>query len=49
VATSNIQKRRKIRELEAKRDKLMEATAKAKADLVQVRSALKFARKQGVQ
>jgi len=44
---SSIAHRRKLRELEAKRDKLMEASEKAKADLVQVRAQLKHTRAVG--
>jgi len=48
VAKSNIEQRRKVRELEAKRDRLMIAAEKARADLVNVRAALKHQRKAGV-
>lgn len=42
---SNIQKRRMVRALEAKRDKLLEAQQKNREALVVVRSQLKEARK----
>lgn len=42
---SNIQKRREIRALEAKRDKLLESAQKAKSALITVRAQLKDARK----
>ena len=44
---TSITHRRKIRELEAKRDKLLESQLKAKADLVQVRANLKHMRATG--
>jgi len=45
MAMKDIQKRRKVRELEAKRDKLMEAAAKSKVQLAETRAALKATRK----
>lgn len=44
MATKDIQKRRKVRELEAKRDKLMEQQAAAKVRLAETRAALKATR-----
>lgn len=46
MAGSNISKRRKIRALEAKRDKLLEAKQKAIVALATVRAELKTTRKQ---
>lgn len=46
AAKTSMIKRRKIRELEAKRDKLLEIAAKAKADLTTVRAQLAHERKQ---
>jgi len=48
MAKTSIAHRRKVRELEAKRDKLLQAAAKAKADLVSVRSDLNHVRKNPV-
>lgn len=48
MAAKTLQQRRKLRELEAKRDKLLEAKQKALRDLVQVRSELKHTRKNPV-
>jgi len=45
MALSNIELRRKIRQLEAKRDKLLETKAKAIAGLAVVRAELKNIRK----
>jgi len=42
---TTIEKRRKIRALEAKRDSLLEQAKKAKAGLATVRADLKHARK----
>jgi len=44
MATS-IEKRRKVRALEAKRDKLMENKSKATAELSKVRAELKHTRR----
>lgn len=40
--------RRKVRELEAKRDRLMESTHKNRSELAKVRAELKLARKRSV-
>jgi len=45
MATTNIEKRRKLRALEAKRDKLLEAQANAKKGLAMVRAELKQAKR----
>lgn len=42
---SNIAKRRRVRELEAKRDKLLESTTRNKGELQKIRAELKHARK----
>lgn len=42
----DIQHRRKVRQLEAKRDELMEKAKRTKMDLAQTRAALKQQRKQ---
>lgn len=44
---SNIAHRRKVRELEAKRDRLMEQTSKNRTELAKVRAELKSVRKGG--
>lgn len=44
---STLQKRRRVRELEAKRDKLLEMAKKVKSDLVNTRALLKHTRKEG--
>lgn len=44
--STSMLKRRRVRELEAKRDKLLEVAAKAKADLTTVRAQLSHERKQ---
>jgi len=46
MAKTSIEKRRKIRELEAKRDALLIAKTKHSNDLVKVRAELKNVRKQ---
>ena len=43
---TSIMKRRRVRELEAKRDKLLELQAKSRADLTTVRAQLAHERKQ---
>ena len=48
MAGTSILHRRKVRELEAKRDKLIEAKSKALKDLNSVRSELKHVRKNPV-
>lgn len=45
MAASNIEKRRKIRALEAKRDALMEAKGKNASELAKVRAELKHQRR----
>jgi membrane-bound ClpP family serine protease len=45
MAKMTIDKRRKIRQMEAKRDRLIELNAKSRADLVKIRAELKHARK----
>jgi len=45
MAKSSIQKRRRIRELETKRDKLMEASFRYRMELQKIRAELKSARK----
>jgi hypothetical protein len=47
MAKSTIQHRRKVRELEAKRDRLMESQSKNKNELVKVRAELKQMRRAG--
>jgi len=42
-----IDARRKIRAMEAKRDKLIETSARVRADLIKTRAELKHARKSG--
>jgi hypothetical protein len=44
MAVSNIQARRKKRELEAKRDRLLEQSVKTKTELAKVRAELKSTR-----
>jgi hypothetical protein len=44
---TSIAHRRKIRELEAKRDKLLDSQAKVKADLITTRANLSHLRKVG--
>lgn len=41
MSGTDIQKRRQIRELESKRDRLLEGTTKNKRDLTKVRAELK--------
>lgn len=48
MAKSTIVHRRKVRELEAKRDRLMESTVKNRNELAKVRAELKSVRKQRV-
>jgi hypothetical protein len=45
MSTSMINKRRKVRALEAKRDQLMEKRDSSKTELLKVRAELKGARK----
>lgn len=45
MAKSTITHRRKVRELEAKRDRLMEQTTKNRGELQKVRAELKHVRK----
>jgi hypothetical protein len=47
MAVKSIDKRRKIRQLEALRDKLMEDSKKLKARMVTLRADLKHQRKSG--
>lgn len=47
MATNNVEKRRKVRALEARRDALMVTAAKNKNELVKVRADLKHTRKAG--
>lgn len=47
MAQSSIQYRRKVRELEAKRDKLLESQEKTKSELAKVRAELKVQRARG--
>jgi hypothetical protein len=44
MATSNVEKRRKLRALEAQRDVHMEAVKTSRSKLAQVRAALKHLR-----
>jgi hypothetical protein len=46
MATSSIEKRRRIRALEAKRDVLMESKTKSQTELAKVRAELKSVRGQ---
>lgn len=48
MAKSTIAHRRKVRELESKRDRLMESTVKNRNELAKVRAELKSVRKQRV-
>lgn len=45
MSSSNIDKRRKIRALEAKRDQLTETKNKSVSELAKIRAELKHARK----
>lgn len=45
MAVKTISDRRKLRAMEAKRDKLLESASKAKADLVSVRADIKHMRR----
>jgi hypothetical protein len=45
MASDRIAQRRKIRELEAKRDRLTETTTKNKTEMAKVRAELKHLRK----
>ena len=45
MATKGIAHRRKVREIEAKRDKLMEQSAKVRAELAKTRVELKHIRR----
>lgn len=45
MAKTNIAHRRKLRELEAKRDKLLETAAKVKQDMATTRAAIKAHKK----
>ncbi len=44
MATKSITERRKLRQLEATRDSLLEKQQKARADLVKIRAELKHSR-----
>lgn len=46
MAKSSIEKRRKIRELEAKRDKLLTSKTQSQTELAKVRAELKSVRSQ---
>lgn len=48
ASKGNIAHRRKVRELEARRDRLLEQTAKNKNEITKVRAELKHVRKVGV-
>jgi hypothetical protein len=45
MATKGIEHRRKVRAIEARRDKLMEASQKARAELAKTRVELKHMRR----
>lgn len=47
MAKTTIAHRRKIREMEARRDKLLEATTRNRTELAKVRAELSEIRKQG--
>jgi len=47
MASANMQRRRKLRALEAQRDKLIEDISKKRTDLVKVRAELKSEKSKG--